>query len=306
MKDNIKIECKYIHDHNHIKQPLVFDDLLLFQIGEIFYDNNAVCEAHYHDNFFEFSFIESGTGIFISDNIRETVKKGDIHISLPFEKHEIISDSYEPLRYFYLTIGLKEGTEFWKILNDTLLNKNLHNKRVVPSQRSDINDLFVDLLSCYENQTELRNQKFVLLCKLFVVSVLELYENNHVHKYVKIKPGSEETIYYQIMNYIDTNLLSINNLTEIAKKLKYNYSYISRIFKKKFGSTIQEYYSNQKITLAKKLLEEGQMSLTSISSYLNFSSLYIFSRSFKNAVGVSPKAYQSTLSVTKKVSSLMS
>ena len=37
------------------------------------------------------------------------------------------------------------------------------------------------------------------------------------------------------------------------------------------------------------------MSLTEIADYLNYSSVYVFSRSFKNIVGVSPQAYKNNL-----------
>ena len=61
-----------------------------------------------------------------------------------------------------------------------------------------------------------------------------------------------------------------------------------------------EYYSIQKVNYAKKLIEEGNMSITKISNYLNYSSVYVFSRAFKNIFGISPKLYKDNLNNTSK------
>ena len=295
MKNDIKIESKYLHDYNFINNPLVYGDVYLYQLGEIYCDNNAVVAPHVHDDFIEISYIFSGTGMFISDNKKQMVKAGDCFLSLPFEKHEIISDTYEPLRYFYITVGFNHNSEFRKILfNDKILSLEPMN-RIYHSDNFNIYNAFNSLISAFESKNDYSELKFELMLKTFCLDIYEIFTNSVTASYVPPTISSVENIYYNVTKYIDNNLLSIQKLSEISTALNHNYTYLSRIFKSKFGQTLYEYYSNQKIKLAKRLIEEGNMSLTEISNYLNYSSVYVFSRSFKNTIGVSPENYKKSL-----------
>ena len=103
---------------------------------------------------------------------------------------------------------------------------------------------------------------------------------------------SEQTLYYRIINYIDHNLTKIDRLSDIAGELNYNYVYISRVFKKKFGKSIYTYFSDKKLDIAKQLIETSNMTITEIAAYLNYSSIFVFSRVFKNKFGINPSTYR--------------
>lgn len=75
MKDNIIIENKFSYDFNHLKNPKKFNDLLLYQLGEIYCDNSAVVEEHIHNNFFELTYIVSGSGIIYAGDTPQEVRK---------------------------------------------------------------------------------------------------------------------------------------------------------------------------------------------------------------------------------------
>ena len=78
----------------------------------------------------------------------------------------------------------------------------------------------------------------------------------------------------------------------MAKDLNYNYIYLSRVFKKKFGKSIYSYFSDKKLDMAKQLIESSNMSITEIAANLNYSSIFVFSRVFKNKFGITPSAYR--------------
>ena len=96
--NNIQIENKFHYNFNYLNNPRIFNDLLLFQLGEIYCDNSAAVESHTHDNFFEITFVLSGQGIAYANKIPVPLTKFDLFLSLPNEEHKIISDKSEPLR----------------------------------------------------------------------------------------------------------------------------------------------------------------------------------------------------------------
>ena len=291
MKELILIDNKYLHEFNFLREPKRFNDLLLYQLGEIYCDNSAVVESHVHNNFFEITYVVSGTGVIYAGNESKVVKKNDVYLSLPYEWHEIISDKTEPLRYYYIAFSYDQGSEFYKILFDNNLLSLSGTMRVYHS--ASFADTFIQLISILESyNAPLSSKQFELTVKLFTINIYRIYQQIFTKTYLSPTISGEQSLYYKIINYIDRNLTKINKLTDIANDLNYNYVYISRIFKHKFGKSIYSYYSNKKLELAKKLIDEGQMSITEISDYLNYSSIYVFSRIFKKRFGISPNAYK--------------
>ena len=90
------------------------------------------------------------------------------------------------------------------------------------------------------------------------------------------------------MNYIDTHIYTMASLSDVADAMHYNYSYISDLFKRTTDETLSAYYRRKRLDTARLLLSEGKLSVTQISELLNFSSIYTFSRSYKDYFGVSP------------------
>ena len=93
------------------------------------------------------------------------------------------------------------------------------------------------------------------------------------------------------MNYIDSHVYTIKSLTEISEVTGYNYNYASNIFKAATGETVMNYYRSKRLKSAALLLEEDKLSITEVASLLNYSSVYSFSRAFKERYGVSPSKH---------------
>ncbi len=298
MKDNIIIENKFSYDFNYLKNPRKFHDLLLYQLGEIYCENNAVVDAHVHNSFFELTFVISGMGIMYAGNVPQTIKKNDLFLSLPYERHEIISDSTDPLRYYYVALSFDPDSPFSEVLYNSKLLSLAPNMRVYNTPT--LATTFVNLVSALQSNAPYSELKFEMLLKAFCINVHQIYYKVTTKPYTSPIIDSEQNLYFKIMKYIDNNLLKINKLTDITDDLHYNYVYLSRIFKKKFGKSIYAYYSTKKLDLAKQLIEEGKMSITEISEYLNYSSLYVFSRIYKKHFGVSPNIYKQQIAENKQ------
>ncbi|MBQ7923692.1 MAG: helix-turn-helix transcriptional regulator [Clostridia bacterium] len=292
MKNLDTIKNKFLYDFNFLMDPKIINELILYQLGEIYCDDNAVSKTHTHWDFFELTFIVSGKGVIYCDDVPIKVKKNDLFVSLPFERHKIISDSKEPLRYYFISFSFIPDSKFKTdiLYSPTLLHLPTH-LRVHNSQAWATT--FVSLLSVIQESTKFSDLKFELMVKTFCISLWQTYQELPTTQYTSPKGFEEQNLFYKIIHYIDEHLTNINNLTEIADALHYNYVYISRIFKLKSGKSIYQYFSERKLLLAEQLLKEGDMSITKIAEHLNYSSIYVFSRSFKKYFGVSPSFYES-------------
>ena len=78
----------------------------------------------------------------------------------------------------------------------------------------------------------------------------------------------------------------------ISEEIGISQSYVSRMFKKKYGIGIAQYINQVRIFHAKKLIQEGSLNIKTISIQVGFSSDVQFIRVFKKMEGITPGAYR--------------
>lgn len=83
----------------------------------------------------------------------------------------------------------------------------------------------------------------------------------------------------------------VNYSDYISEKLNYDYTYLSNVFSKVKGITIQQFIIMNKIERIKELLVYNEMNLTEISYMMNYSSVAHLSHQFKKNTGFSPSCY---------------
>lgn len=98
---------------------------------------------------------------------------------------------------------------------------------------------------------------------------------------------SREAIY----NSREILLKNIGNpitIKELSRKVAINECYLKKGFKEVFGTTIFDFYQQQRMEHAKYLLYEKSLSVTDVSAILGYSSISHFSAAFKKHTGLKP------------------
>lgn len=94
------------------------------------------------------------------------------------------------------------------------------------------------------------------------------------------------------LQYIEKHFLRESISAEkLASLCGISYSYVKKIFVKKFGVTPKKYILQLKINYAGDLLRSGMYTVSQIAELCGFSDIYYFSRQFKEYTGLSPSAY---------------
>jgi AraC-like DNA-binding protein len=94
-----------------------------------------------------------------------------------------------------------------------------------------------------------------------------------------------------LIRYSD-ELPKMNYSAYISEKLNYDYNYLSNLFSKVKGITIQHFIIILKIEKVKELLLYNELNLTEISYKLHYSSVAHLSNQFKKVTGHSPSIYK--------------
>lgn len=77
-------------------------------------------------------------------------------------------------------------------------------------------------------------------------------------------------------------------IKDLSRKVAMNECYVKKGFKEVFGTTIFDYYQQQRMEHAKYLLYEKGLSVTDVSAQLGYSSISHFSAAFKKHTGIKP------------------
>lgn len=100
---------------------------------------------------------------------------------------------------------------------------------------------------------------------------------------------------YNYPQWLQKLIVELQNSDNFSKKIEemlvgipYSYSYVQKQFKKYLSTTIIAYLNTVKLTRAKELLRNTQMTVSELSVYLGYESTAHLNHLFKNAFGMTP------------------
>lgn len=135
----------------------------------------------------------------------------------------------------------------------------------------------------FENKRVISNELIETIeCILREYTVLENKEDINEHM-----------ILSEVEKYITTNLHTQISLEDISSSIGYTESYITRVFKEKYGLTPHAYLINKRVEKArKKLIKNKNINLAQLSSEVGFYDQSHFNKVFKRVFAKTPNKYK--------------
>ena len=207
------------------------------------------------------------------------LRAGDLILVKPYRIH-----SYE-------TKPGKSGTCLLCVFSDDLIaaiSGPLTKYRLHTAVLHDIPSLYRDIFIHMQGTSDLPSVKgfLYMLCSLFYRQLDDTEEDSF--------SGSLKLL-RDIFIFIETNVDSPCTLHELARELRYNESYLSRMFLRSVGISYSEYVRNIKMNHACYLLHNTDENIFSIAAKCGYSSTSSFNRSFKQLMGITPQEYRSEI-----------
>jgi len=278
-------DTTYHFNHAFIKSPKLFGNVRLFQLGDMVCNHQKHIPTH-KQVCFEITCVLDGEMVSCSDNVAFRLKKNMIHFSLPNEKHELYASTQHGARFFFLGFD---------VLSTHLLYDNLENfikhKDTIQRVVTNNHTIYDALTKCLQELTSFNNYSSLLIesyLNEIIVLIVKALDNRQTEKY-RIK--DKDLLFSNIISYIDANILNITSVQDICSHFSFSDSYLSHLFTSQLGVSLFHYYNNIRFDKALKMLNEGS-SVTEVADKLNYTSIYTFSRAFRNKFGVSPTHYQ--------------
>ena len=108
----------------------------------------------------------------------------------------------------------------------------------------------------------------------------------------KLLPApKEKKLSHQILEIVSENFTSNLTLAEVARRLGYDYHYLSRFFHAIFGSNFRTFLGRYRYDRAVYLLSHTGLSITEVALKSVFQSIRSFNRLFREFSGISPQEY---------------
>ena len=277
-----------------LKPPLKFDDYTLSHLGKSTAHGEIYVPYHMHHNFYELTVITSGKGISYAENTGTPVKKGDIFVSFPFEHHRIDSHPVELLSYSFICFDVFDPRYSGKL-------RTLWFDHLPPENRIIHNDAVSHLIDCVITEIQSGKEKYFdnlipAILEQITVYMLRGFADRIPYRLSNTPTDTE--LCKHISHYIDTHIFTMKQLSECARELSYNYSYLTTVFKKTTGITLSEYHRSKKLDMAKSLIAEKEHSLSDIAELLGYSGISAFSKAYSAKFGMSPREYARLTSQT--------
>ena len=223
-----------------------------------------------------FMMVIEGSGFFDYGKLHSSMKKGDclfIDCRKPFSH---TSDNWNIAWVHF------DGTSVKKIYQKYL---DRNGKNIFRSQFFfDYYNLICEIYSSADSNNYLRDMSI----------------NNKLYELLYLL--MKETVYYdkkntkydinKIKEYIDERYIQNITLDHLSQVFFINKFYLTRVFKEKYETTINNYIISKRITKAKELLRFSDQSIEEIGEKCGISDPNYFSRVFKKVEGITPKQYR--------------
>lgn len=239
---------------------------------------------HVHNKHELYFLEEGGTKYFVGNEIY-ILKPGDF-IFVPKDVFHM-TDKFECDSYTRILMVFDDdyiGEEYLKYVDFLKEKKCIR----IPSSKLY---RFYDIFAKLEHETQHRSKDYEELYKLYLREILVLMSRYQTFSEDFTELNDSYQLVQNAAEYISRNYDSDLSLELLSQKFSLSKSYFSRLFKEVTGVGVSEYINISRISIAEKLLAQGNLSITEVANRCGFNDSNYFATVFKKIKGISPKKY---------------
>lgn len=113
-----------------------------------------------------------------------------------------------------------------------------------------------------------------------------------IERYCELSNNEQSVFARFAKEYVCEHYSENIKLQEIASLCNINATYLSRVFKEETGESFSDYLIAYRIEMAKLLLKDVRLNISEVSEKVGYCDAKHFSKSFRSAVGITPKEYR--------------
>lgn len=135
-------------------------------------------------------------------------------------------------------------------------------------------------------------QAIMLLILKEIISIFEQENREQQEVLLQDASPSEVELAHKIAKWLNDSIYDVVSVQDIANNVGLSRGQCTKVFTKIYGIAPRQYLTSLKLTKAKQLLIDSDLTIEVIAEKLGFSSLSHFSRQFKRWTGTSPQQFR--------------
>ncbi|NLK21836.1 MAG: AraC family transcriptional regulator [Epulopiscium sp.] len=232
---------------------------------------------------------------------RYEVKAGDVLLLTPHAYHQGFKESGEETSYywchFYCEGRYEIAEEYDLFYGDRALFFNTQRELVIlPIYCEYENTDYFKILFRQLIHNGSSNQYTKHITDYILTTLTIMITENTIIKYRKDSYSKNRLV--EVAEWIRVHYNQKISIKEIAEQFDYNTSYLSRRFKEQMGVGPKEYLLLLRLTKAKELLTNTNLSIKEISYNVGFEDDKYFMKLFRKKESISPTQYRYNFSYT--------
>jgi AraC-like DNA-binding protein len=255
------------------------------------FDNNCKNTYHCHD-FVTLIYVLSGSCTYTINNVVYGVKKGDVLICNPGIYHGKTFGPDEEILEVHVGVN--------NIYLDNLPKNQLISNDICPVFNfSDLDQEFQKCINEIIHEQEKNDPGYDLIIKALVMKLITLFlrgiyigDISRQNTGLNFESYDKAAVVSTIVSYMNENYETVISLDKLSRNTYLSPVYISKIFKEETGESPINYLINIRLSKAKELLEDRQLSIKAVGEQVGYHDVYHFSKLFKKHLGYSPTAYR--------------
>lgn len=267
--------------------------------GQIHMMRISPCKDEMHRHvFFELVYIVSGTATHYL--MKETVQlqagdyfiidTGSIHCYQDVRDFQIINCLFLPE---YIDRALIDCPSLSSLLSNQVLRFGIPvNTQTADRIFHDANGVVGRIIRTMEQEYASKGTGYMELLRCYLTQVLVCAVRASEEAERIRTPHRVTAVLVDHLRYHYTEPLS---LTELSHKLNYTPQYVSSLFHKDTGMSLQEFLQRMRIEEACRLIEQGEQQMTRIAQEVGYGDVKHFARVFRRIKGVSPREFRSKI-----------
>lgn len=251
--------------------------------------SNLPRSMHNHADISEIMLIRSGSGVYILDNKRYPIKKGDIIICNSNVLHDEIPEYNNNLSIYCCSIT---NIKLPELPDNHIIDKTRKKIFSANDYFDAINSIMHMIFNFLSNNIPDCEETCHHLMLALLSIVLKIESTQESNQYTDMT--NQYKLYLQIRDYIDTHYDDEITLTSLSNALYLSPYYLSHIFKDITGYSPMQYMLRRRIGEAQTLLIHSKYPITKIASLVGYGNPNYFNIIFTKKIGISPSQYRKT------------
>lgn len=250
---------------------------------------------HTHD-YVEVVYMCEGSTTHYVDGKQITLSQGELLLLGQSARHEILKAGENDVAVNFIVLPQFFGDTLMALGDEeTPLKRFLID--CLCGNKEGYNCLYYKVSGVFEIQNLMDNLLLTVMGdapnkrKLLGMTMALLFLSLRAHTESLITESREQAAIFKLLDYIETNYV-LGSLTEAARELHYDLSWLSREVVRKTGKTYTQLVQEKRLSQAAYLLKNTRLKVSDISVSVGYENISYFHRIFASNFGMSPREYR--------------